>query len=615
MKLINKITKISLVLLSSTLTMNATDNGNGIDVVHASENNTLVRVIQQGKYLMLPVQESIDDAKVNVLVNGNHAKTFYVRLAKNKIDYYVPFDMSNFNSNEGVLFDITTNQNRSSVREVREDVCWKNIKVAQSFDATNTEKFRPAFHHTPLYGWMNDPNGMFYKDGTWHLYYQYNPYGSKWQNMTWGHSTSTDLINWKHEPLAIEPIALGTIFSGSCVVDHNNSAGYGKDAVIAFYTCAGNSQVQCLAHSDDNGMTFTNYNPNPIIVTDGEARDPNVFWNKETGRWNMLLAHALEHEMLILSSADLKNWTLESAFGKIGAQDGVWECPDLLNLKVEGTNKTKWVLICNLNPGGVFGGSATQYFVGDFDGKNFTVDNPANVPTKWLDYGKDHYATVSWSNAPDNRSTVIGWMSNWQYGAAVPTQQFRSANTLPRDLKLFKDVDGEYYVSVVPSPEVDALRGTPSTYGATVLNENPHSFNLPSANDGICEINLTFNAGKSKVVNFSLSNEAGEHVDFVYDVTKSTVSMDRNNSGITDFSLDFPAVTVAPTHSAKKGQLSLRIFIDRSSIELFEAKGRFAMTNLVFPTKPYSTITVSTDGSKATLSSLSIYPLTPSENK
>ena len=498
------------------------------------------------------------------------------------------------------------------MREASQDAGWEALSLSDSFDTTNTERFRPAFHHTPLYGWMNDPNGMFFKDGVWHLYYQYNPYGSKWQNMTWGHSTSTDLIHWEHHTPAIEPNGLGSVFSGSCVVDKENTAGFGKDAVIALYTSAGVNQIQSLAHSSDSGETFTIYPGNPVLTLDSEARDPNMFWNEETGEWNLLLAHALDKEMLIFTSPDLKTWTLQSAFGKgLGAQDGVWECPDLMRLPVEGTDESKWVLICNLNPGGPFGGSATQYFVGDFDGHTFTADTDASgaVPTKWMDFGKDHYATVSWSGAPEGRNVVIGWMSNWQYAAEVPTMQFRSANTLPRDISLFRAADGQLYLKTVPSPETLALRDRKTLQAkGKSIGKTPAKFALPAAADGICEIDLTLNARKAKSVTITLSNEQGDKVDMTFNPAEPTFSFDRTQSGITDFNHDFPAVVTAPTLRDSAAQ-SLRIFIDRSSIEVFDAEGNFVLTNLVFPNTPYRTLSLKAEGGKASLDKLEIYSI------
>ena len=603
-----KLTIIGTGLLSAalygTLAMGAS-TGNGIKVEHLGSNNTLVRVTGSGRYILN------DDASVSILVDGKPDRTINVRLAKTKVDYTVPFDLSPYKG-RNVVLNITTSQNRATVREAKEDACWNNMSVTDSFPAANREKFRPAFHHTPVYGWMNDPNGMFYKDGVWHLYYQWNPYGSKWQNMTWGHSSSTDLINWQHHPAAIEPDGLGTVFSGSCAIDKDDTAGFGSDAVIALYTSAAASQVQSLAHSNDNGNTFEIYPGNPVITLESEARDPNMFWNEATGEWNLVLAHALEHEMLVFTSPDMKQWTLQSAFGKgLGAQDGVWECPDLFELAVDGSDQKKWVLICNINPGGPFGGSATQYFIGEFDGKTFTPDRDAdgNVPTKWMDYGKDHYATVSWSNAPDNRRTVIGWMSNWQYAAEVPTMQYRSANTLPREIGLFRASDGEIYTSCTPSPEIGALRGNASVKKRSfTAGKKSRTFALPEANGGICEITLEITPKKGVPVNLTLANEAGNKVEMVYNPAESTFSFDRYQSGQTDFSQDFPAITTAPAFT-DGGNLRLRIFIDRSSIEVFEQNGRFAMTNLVFPESPYTTLSVNAPAGNARIENLAIYPL------
>lgn len=585
---------------------------NDVKIDHLGSTNSLVRVKGGDKVLILPVQESQDDARVNVLVDGDIKETFFIRLAKTKTDFTVPFDLSPY-SGKDVILDVVIPQGRNSVRDAKNDVCWAGIKTADSFDTTNRElKYRPAYHHTPLYGWMNDPNGMFYKDGVWHLYYQYNPYGSKWQNMTWGHSTSTDLVNWKHEPLAIKPNGLGSVFSGSSVVDHANTAGFGTDAIVALYTSAGTSQMQSLAYSKDGGMTFTNYPGNPIVTLESEARDPNMFWNPEIGKWNMVLAHALDHEMLIFSSPDLKNWTLESHFGKgLGAQDGVWECPDLMQLDVVGSDDKKWVLICNINPDGPFGGSGIQYFTGNFDGKTFTpdTDNDGKVPTKWLDYGKDNYALVSFSGAPENRKTVVGWMSNWEYAGDVPTTQFRSANTLPRELVAFKTDYGEYRVASIPSPELASLRGNVvASSGRRSISKSARSFNLPEANGGLCEIVLSFDAGKAETVDFTISNKTGDKVVLSYNTQESTLSMDRRESGMVDFSESFPVVTTTPTFE-NDGKIELRVFIDRSSMEVFGNNGRFVMTNLVFPNSPYTTLSVSAVGGNATLQSLKVYEI------
>ena len=604
---------LTACLCLGAATLTAQEN-KGVRVEHLGTNNTLVRVTEQGKYLLLPVQDAGEEATIHVLANGKEERSIVVRLATQKVDYYVPLDLTPYQGKHVVL-NVVTPQGRSTVREAQQDACWKHITISNTFDTANREKYRPAYHHTPLYGWMNDPNGMVYKDGVWHLCYQWNPFGSKWQNMTWGHSSSRDLIHWEHHEPTLLPDGLGTIFSGSSAVDVANSAGFGKDAVVTLYTSAATSQIQSLAYSTDGGYKFSTYEGNPVLPFESEARDPNMWWNNETKLWTLVLAHALEHEMLIFTSPDLKQWTLQSAFGKgLGAQDGVWECPDLFELPVANTNVKKWVLVCNINPGGPFGGSATQYFVGDFDGKTFKVDVDAegNVPTKWMDFGKDHYATVSWSDAPDGRRTVIGWMSNWQYATEVPTLQYRSANTLPREMGLFED-NGQYYVSSTPSPELTALRGDLTHQAKRVsVSNKPHNISLPRANDGICEILMEVDARGADSLVMTFSNKAKEEVKLIYHVYKSELSFDRTRSGLVDFSQDFPAVTVAPTFSSK-GKVKLRLFIDRSSMELFEQDGRFAMTNLVFPTSPYTTLSLESAGGKAKVTNLQVYSIQPTQ--
>ena len=598
---------VLLLLLWISIGFCAAQNQEGLKVHYLGANHSLIQVVSPKKYLLLPVEEAAPEATVHVLVNNKTERTFTVRLAMNRADYLVPFDLEQYKG-KTVSFDIHSGNSRSNVRDAMEDVCWDDIKLADIFDTANREEFRPLYHHTPLYGWMNDPNGMFYKDGEYHLYYQYNPYGSMWGNMNWGHSSSKDLIHWEHHPVAIEPNGLGMVFSGSSVVDKENTVGFGKDAVIAIYTSAGASQIQSLAYSRDNGKTFQFYEGNPIITSDKECRDPNMFWHAESRKWVLILAAALEKEMWIYTSDNLKEWTKESAFGKgYGAQDGVWECPDLMQLPVRGTDEKKWVLICNINPGGPFGGSAAQYFVGDFDGKTFTCDTKPEV-TKWMDYGKDHYAAVSWSNVSENRHTIIAWMSNWQYANNVPTKQYRSANSLPRDLELYRAEDGELCLATVPAKEIEALRGEKALkYAAFSVGKKAAVRKLPVDNSGICEIELDINAHSAGKVNIVLANEEDEQVVMTYDAVNKTFSMDRAKSGLTDFSKDFPAVTVAPVADGE--QQRLRFFIDRCSVEAFEASGRFAMTNLVFPKHPYTKISVSTDGGQCRVNKLTVYPL------
>ena len=532
-----------------------------------SSNHCLYRIQQKDKCLLLPVQESAEMSNIKVIAGNKQMKSLNVRLAMNKVDYYVPLYLDEFNEEKTLALDIHVSGNYRNDGGISTFTCWKNIKNAESFDTTNREQYRPLYHHTPAYGWMNDPNGMFFKDGVWHLYFQHNPYGSQWENMTWGHSTSTDLIHWTFQGDPVQPDAWGSIFSGSSVVDKNNTAGFGENAIVALYTSAGENQTQSMAYSTDNGKTFTKYDGNPIITSNvPDFRDPHMFWNEDIKKWNMILAAG--QQMNIYSSDNLKDWKFESSFGaEYGSHGGVWECPDLMKMKVRGTDKEKWMLVCNINPGGPSGGSATQYFVGDFDGHKFTCESKPEV-TKWMDYGKDHYATVTFDNAPNGRHVALAWMSNWQYANQVPTLQYRSANSIPRDLGLF-EYKGNTYCSVTPSEEITAAR-----------SKKP-SKSLSEA----CEMVVNLKGDAT----ITLSNSKGEKVVMTYKAKDETFSMDRTQSGKADFSSDFAAITTAPVYGKMN---KLRIFIDKSSIEVFDNDGKMAMTNLVFPTKPYDKVTI-----------------------
>ena len=552
-------------------------------------------------YLLLPIQDDAPEGKICVVKDNEQKGTLMnVRLARERVDLYVPFALSAYKG-QHISIEI------QGVPETA--LCWKELKLSGSFDMANKESFRPVYHHTPAYGWMNDPNGMFYKDGVYHLYFQYNPYGSVWGNMHWGHSTSTDLMHWKFEGCAIVPDAWGAIFSGSCVVDHENTAGFGKEAVVAFYTSAkstpwGDIQMQSMAYSLDNGKTFTKYEGNPILTSsEKDFRDPKVFWYAPGKHWVMILA--VGQHMEIYSSVNLKEWKKESEFGAMqGAHGGVWECPDLVEIPVEGTREKKWVLICNLNPGGPFGGSAAQYFVGSFDGKKFENESPTQ--TKWMDWGKDNYATVTWNNAPDGRCIALGWMSNWQYANNVPTRQYRSANTLARDLTLYREGQ-ELYLKSTPSSEVKKARGKKVSIPSFKVSEKHEMVNLFEEKQGAYEVEIVIqNAGASKIA-FCLLNDKGEKVSMYYDLNRKQFVMDRSESGKVDFSKDFPAVTVAPVNVDK--ELTLRLFVDRSSIEAFGEDGKFVMTNLVFPSQPYVKMCFEADKNGYAVKSLNVYKL------
>ena len=564
-----------------------------VSVRHLANEQNIVFVKGAKKYLLLPIQDNAPEGKICIVVdNQQQGVVANVRLARDKVDYYVPFDLSAYEGKD-ISIDVQGMPESS--------LCWEKMNLTDTFDMTNHEKFRPVYHHTPAYGWMNDPNGMFYKDGVYHLYFQHNPYGSTWGNMTWGHSTTTDLVNWNYEGLAIKPDAWGAVFSGSAVVDYDNTAGFGKNAVVAFYTSAksspwGDTQSQSMAYSLDNGKTFVKYAYNPVVTSSKrDFRDPKVFWYAPDKHWVMILAGG--QEMDIYSSKNLKDWKYESSFGaKQGAHGGV--------LPVEATKEKKWVLICNINPGGPFGGNAAQYFVGTFDGKKFVNESPTQ--TKWMDWGKDHYATVTFSNAPGGRCIALGWMSNWQYQTVLPTLQYRGSNTIARDLTLYRQ-DGELLLRCTPSPEIEKARMQKVSVPSFKVSDSYDLASLLEGNDGAYEIDMTIkNSGASKIM-FTLSNDKGEKVNMYYDIMRKQFVMDRSESGKVDFSVDFPAVTVAPVYDTDN--IRLRLFVDRTSIEAFGEGGKFVMTNQVFPTEPYNRMSFVSVRGNFTVKSMDVYKL------
>ena len=597
-------------------------NKSGFTLEQQGDTLTLVRIVNPTKYLLLPVEEKTTEGQV-CLVTGDPADTdMDVRLAKKSVDYFVPFELP-AGAKEALV----------RIRKTPKDaICWEQIQLSDTFDTANREKFRPLYHHTPLYGWMNDANGLFYKDGEYHLYYQHNPYGSVWGNMHWGHSVSRDLVHWEHLPEALARDTMGHIFSGSSVVDLKNTAGYGDGAVVSFYTSASdkNGQIECMAYSKDNGRTFTKYEKNPVLTPfDGlkDFRDPKVFWYEPEQKWVMIVS--ADKEMRFFSSKDLKDWTYMSAFGNgYGVQPSQFECPDMVQLPVDGDgNNKKWALIVNINPGCLFGGSATQYFVGDFDGTNFVCDTKPEV-VKWMDWGKDHYATVCFSNTGD-RVIAVPWMSNWQYANIIPTQQYRSANALPRELTMYSE-GKDIYLAVNPVKELDALRKEAKEIPAFTV-ESGKEFTIDTlfaANDGAFEmdIELSANAGCS---GFKLMNGKGEYVDIYLDSKDGKLVMDRVHSGIVDFGKnavphekeahdnrvknsinyvdDFALATWSPL--SKDKQHRLRIFVDKCSIEIFLDGGKVAMTNLVFPNEPYNSLTFYSRDGSTTVSGCKLYAL------
>ncbi|GGW60950.1 glycoside hydrolase family 32 protein [Alishewanella tabrizica] len=498
------------------------------------------------------------------------------------------------------------------------------------------EPYRPQFHFTPQQQWMNDPNGMVYLDGEYHLFYQYNPYANVWGPMHWGHAISKDLVHWQQQPVALYPDKHGTIFSGSAVVDWHNTAGFGtKDnpALVAIFTYhdhlqenlgATTYQSQGLAYSLDKGRTWIKYQGNPVLNSPDvkDFRDPKVMWHADSARWVMSLA--VKNKISFYSSTDLKNWQHTGDFGEgIGAHGGVWECPDLIKMRVNGSDEEKYVLLVSITPGGPNGGSATQYFVGDFDGKTFTIDpafnqqlsaaevtSPSKQPAIWLDYGTDNYAGVTWSDVPkaDGRHLFIGWMSNWQYAIKVPTERWRSAMTIVRELQL-EQLNGQYIISSKPVDSLSTLiTETHSVNNITLAAAQPVDVvKLAKASELGQKVQLDLELNQASVVELSFNN-AKNNLKVIIDAAAGELILDRTAAGLADFDVNFPSVQRAPL-KIEKGVLHLEIFLDRASIEIFADKGRTVMTSIVFPEQPYTKLNISADNTvqlkQVTISQLS----------
>ncbi|MDR6763630.1 levanase/fructan beta-fructosidase [Flavobacterium sp. 2755] len=475
------------------------------------------------------------------------------------------------------------------------------------------QMYRPHFHFTPKKGWMNDPNGMFFANGYYHLFYQHYPDGNKWGPMHWGHAISKDLIKWEEQPIALYPDKDKYIFSGSAVVDTQNTSGLGTGKaapIVAIYTLhdmtkekAGKIDVeqQDIAFSNDNGFTWQKFEEgNPVVKNPGirDFRDPKVSWDETHKQWIMALA--AQDRIHFYKSSNLKNWEFASEFGKnIGAHGGVWECPDFFEIKVEGTKEKKWILIVNLNPGGPNGGSGVQYFVGDFDGKTFTIDTTFaervnNEKAVWADYGKDNYAGVTWNNVPtsDGRRLFIGWMSNWEYAQQVPTTTWRSSTTIPRELKLVKK-ENHYNLVSTPVKEINNYVSktikTKSKTGKGTLNL------IESGKVDLTQtvVSLDLKNLKQEDYTFTLSNANGESLSFGLNNKENYLFIDRSKAGITDFSDKFALPVSKAFLEGSQKSAAFKIILDKTSIEIFYNNGEKVMTEIFFLNKPFSALTIS----------------------
>ena len=550
-----------------------------LDVRETSATITLDKARKQT--LWLPIDNTAKEVTMRVEGSPLFTAPVTVRLADKQVECWMPLHL-----------DKHTSQIEISGCKP-EYVAWKNLKLGKNPNP-KTEDYRQHIHFSPEIGWTNDPNGMVWHEGEWHLFFQYNPLGTRWGNMSWGHAVSKDLAKWKQLPTAIYPDSLGAIYSGSAIIDKNNTAGFGKDAMIAIYTSDYRSkslrcQQQSIAYSLDRGRTFTKYEGNPVLPsTRRNFRDPKVFWHEPTSRWIMPLACGKGMEFY--SSSNLKEWKFESRFGeKYGCHFGVWECPDLVELPYKGG--TKWVLFCSLTKDAQHG-SSVQYFVGEFDGHTFTCDTP-EAYTDWINYGRDNYATVTWSNVPDGRCVALAWQNNWKCCSRekFPTVGYRGYMSLAYELQLIEH-EGKAKLISRPAREYDGY------FKRTLCKKKikvtaPQTLYQFKKFDSAYRLTIDIDKIGSTTFGIRLSNNLGEKVDICFDPAKREFRVDRRSSGEVDFSDKFPSVSIAPMSASEKQ--SLTVVVDRSSVECFTDIA--AVSNLVFPSTGYDHIELyTTDG-------------------
>ena len=488
------------------------------------------------------------------------------------------------------------------------------------------EPFRPQYHYTPEKNWMNDPNGMVFYEGEYHLFYQYNPAGDKWGHMSWGHAVSPDMVHWTHLPLALAEADNVMIFSGSAVVDWKNSSGFGKDGrppLVAVYTgfrTTDRVQFQCIAYSNDKGRTWTKYSGNPVIdINSRDFRDPKVQWHDGTRRWIMTVSLSAQHKVRFYGSDNLKAWTLLSEFGPAGATGGVWECPDLFELPLPGTNDKRWVLVVNMNPGSVAGGSGGQYFIGRFDGTQFVADGDSLIPPRpgrsasesahWFDYGPDYYAAVSWSDVPasDGRRLWLGWMSNWEYGGDVPTSPWRSAMSIPRELGLSRTAEGIRLVQK-PAREMESLRDRHFAFKSGDVSEANAWLKERHVQGDQLELMVEFAPRSSGTEGVKVLKSDTEATVIGVDRQRGRAFVDRTQSGNVTFHQKFSGVYDAPL-AVHDGRVKLHLFVDASSVEVFVNDGERVFTSLVYPSAASRGVEFFGSAASARITSLDVWTL------
>ena len=502
------------------------------------------------------------------------------------------------------------------------DLVESDTRGDEPIETNFAERYRPQYHYTPRQNWMNDPNGLVYHEGQYHLFHQYNPYGKTWGHMSWGHATSEDLVHWEHQPVAIWEEGPEMIFSGSAVVDEKNTSGFGEEGeapLVAIYTShydrpgteAGFDQAQSLAYSTDGGETWTKYAGNPVLEgTPPDFRDPKVFRYEPEDKWVMVVAVPMQHRVQLYESRNLKEWSLMSEFGPAGATGGKWECPDLFELPVDGDpDDTRWVLEVDLNPGGVAGGSGAQYFVGDFDGTTFTEDESVREEGEalWVDYGKDFYAAITWNNVPSERRLWVGWMNNWTYANELPTSPWRSAQSIPRELSL-RTIGGEPRLVQAPVQELQQLRQNHQQVESLAIEDGERSLGEEGISGKALELVATLDVGEAQRAGLKVRVGESQETVIGYDAEAGEVFVDRTDAGQDKFSDAFPARMTAPLE-VEGGKVALHVFVDWSSVEVFAEDGARILTSRIFPDPESQGVRLFAEGGAARLVSLDAWEI------
>ena len=514
----------------------------------------------------------------------------------------------------GALYRSTARRCRRTAAALLITASLAGVLTAQA--PTYEEPYRPRYHFTPARNWMNDPNGLVYFAGEYHLFFQHNPFANDWGHMSWGHAVSRDLVHWQELPVALAEANGEMVFSGSAVVDRQNTSGFctnpAEGCLVAIYTGhvpgpSAGRQTQNIAYSNDRGRTWTRYAGNPVIdLQRKDFRDPKVIWHAATRRWVMAVVLPPERKVQFYGSPDLKKWELLSEFGPAGTSRGIWECPDLFPLAVEGSGETRWVLIVSVKPGGVQGGSAGQYFIGDFDGRRFTNANPPST-LLWLDQGKDLYAAVTFSDVPatDGRRLLLGWMSNWQYAGKEPTAPFRTAQSLPRELRLRQTKDG-LRLAQSPAAELKQLRTLLFETKAALMEAVNRQLAAGKADGQTLEIELELELGSAGQAGIDVFAAGAQQTRIAFDRESTRLFLDRRQSGNTTFSLDFAGLHWANVPTVT-GPLRLHLFLDRSSVEVFTAGGLVTLTDRIFPAANANGLRLFASGGEPKILSLRVW--------